>query len=156
MMTSTSAMLSFMLIAAISVFPESVSAEGDFIHFSYTGYQEPLYFNEYESLMGHEVLKRCVRREYPPEGEGHCRDLEKTCLWGSQRCDGELEPTTRCNCRNDNWTCQSFFCPTMEPLCPATNPSGEDPAPICKKDMKCAYEKTICDDCPTLEVPTVV
>eukprot|EP00545_Synedropsis_sp_CCMP1620_P002863 CAMPEP_0119013700 /NCGR_PEP_ID=MMETSP1176-20130426/8785_1 /TAXON_ID=265551 /ORGANISM="Synedropsis recta cf, Strain CCMP1620" /LENGTH=497 /DNA_ID=CAMNT_0006966809 /DNA_START=104 /DNA_END=1597 /DNA_ORIENTATION=+ len=144
-------------VVAAALLPSFASAQGDFIHFSYTGYQEPQYFSMYEDLLGDEVLKRCVRREYPPEDGGSCRDRRKVCLWGKQRCaDGDLEPTTRCNCHDDSWGCQSFFCPTLDAVCPATDPSALDPMEvICKTDMKCDYGEANCDFCDNIPVPTV-
>lgn len=94
--------------------------------------------------MGDSKLKRCVRREYPPTDGEDCREKEKTCLWGQQRCDGDIEPTSRCNCANDIWSCQAFHCPSVEDeFCPAT----PDSSLVCRNDLFCGYEEKVCERC---------
>jgi hypothetical protein len=145
------------LLALINV----ANAEGrsSYLHFAYPGFRAPVYFDEYEALLGPNVLKMCVRREYPPENGQQCRGTMKVCLWGSQRCgsDNHLEPTTRCNCKNNEWTCQAFLCPTMEGVtCPAKPSLGQDIAalPICKTDLACGYAEKACADCD-VTLPTI-
>jgi hypothetical protein len=120
---------------------------------SYSGFVTPVYFDEYEALLGSDTLKKCSRREYPPDNEEPCRGLDKVCMWGSQRCgdDNKLEPTTRCNCYDGAWTCAAFLCPTMEPECPAEPPQEQL---ICKTDLACGYAEKVCPGC-ILAIPTV-
>lgn len=134
--------------------------QGSFLHFAYPGFQAPVYFDEYEELLGPSVLKMCVRREYPPEKGDQCRSDRKVCLWGSQRCGADndvLEPTSRCNCVNNEWACQAFLCPTMGATCPEKPSIGiENVAdlPICKADLTCGYMEKTCEDC-NVTVPTI-
>lgn len=134
-------------------------AKPSYLHFAYQGHQVPVYFDEYESLLGENVLKLCIRREYPPDNGEQCRGVTKVCLWGAQRCgpDKHLEPTSRCNCKNNQWSCQAFLCPTMEgSTCPEKPSLGLDLAalPICKTDLACGYMEKKCANCD-VTVPTV-
>lgn len=123
------------------------------IHLAYDGYEEPAYFQEYEDHLGSDLLKRCVKREFPPESGSSCRKDPKVCLWGQQVCNskdaangdaGDLHPATRCNCVDRVWTCQEFQCPTIGATCPAQDPSTTVSPPVCKTDLTCDYEEQAC------------
>lgn len=122
-----------------------------FIHLAFAGYVEPPYFQEYEDLLGSNLLKRCFKREVPPANGSVCRKDPKVCLFGEQTCSSssgggnEVQPTMRCNCLDAVWQCQDFECPTGGGLvCPVQDPSAIVPAPICKTDLSCEYNLQTC------------
>ena len=156
------------LLALFNVVSSEAGARTSFLHFAFPGFEAPVYFDEYEQLLGYNVLKMCVRREYPPKTGEQCRGSTKICLWGSQRCSSSdagspdtvittLQPTTRCNCHNNEWTCQAFLCPTMEATCPEKPSIGIDNVaalPICKTDLTCGYMEKTCANCD-VTLPTI-
>lgn len=124
-----------------------------FLNFAYEGYIEPSYFQFYEANLGSNYLKRCVKREQPPNDGDLCRKNPKACFWGEQICTdvgaGSTQPTTRCNCENESWSCFDFMCPTIaDSTCPAEDPSTPSSMdavePICSDDMTCVYEEQTC------------
>lgn len=123
-----------------------------FIQFAYPGYKEPSYFQKYENLFGQEYMKRCVKREGPPREGDRCRAKPKACLFGEQTCPGgNVEPTTRCNCKNRVWSCQDFQCPTIDPGCPLDSPTSDPLLSVCSNDLTCAYGA---QDCCGSDVPS--
>jgi hypothetical protein len=145
--------------------------DGDtYVHFVEDRYQVPVYFNKYEALLGSKTLKKCIRREFPPEDHLACSANPKTCLWGMQRCGVEdsVEPTSRCHCQEEVWTCQAFHCPTMEAQCPPkprltsssqgnniNNSSRDDELDyICATDLTCGYNDVTCPGCDA-RVPSI-
>lgn len=119
-----------------------------FAHFAFDGYVEPQYHEFYENLLGENFFKRCARRQNPPAEGELCRGLPKACMFGMQTCPtspaGQLQPTTRCNCKNDKWSCQSFTCPTIGPVCPFTSPEILSPAFVCSTDLSCGLLGQMC------------
>lgn len=69
------------------------------------------YFLRYKALLGN-TLKECKKREgVPPVLGQRCGRKTKTCLFGDQTCsNGRLEPKTRCDCKNNLWTCTDIVC----------------------------------------------
>jgi hypothetical protein len=145
------------ILLSIVFVPTSVRAQGiprdeiPFIHLAFPGYEEPPYFPAYEKLLGSDLLKRCVKREFPPTSGSRCRKDPKVCLWGQQTCANvspsgadEVQPTTRCNCLDSVWQCQSFECPTFGGFCPVQVSSSVLPTPICMTDLNCVYEEQTC------------
>lgn len=136
-----------LLLLLSASFPGTATANS-YIHFehAHAGYEQPVYFPYYEGILGDHHLKRCVRREYPPTNGEECREQKKTCLWGIQQCNGAIEPATRCNCFHDTWACQAFLCPTIEDeFCP----ESPDTTEVCRNDLFCGYEDTVCERCST-------
>jgi hypothetical protein len=162
--------ISFFLISSLTFYSLSSiillvhGQDGDtYVHFVDDRYQVPVYFDKYEALLGSATLKKCVRREYPPEDNLSCSVSPKTCLWGMQRCgiDDIVEPTSRCHCQDEVWTCQAFHCPTMgEDQCPPrpilTNNITKDNELdyVCATDMTCGYNEVTCPGCD-IQVPSI-
>jgi hypothetical protein len=110
---------------------------------------QPVYFKFYQDNLGAEYLKRCSRRQRPPNDGDSCRRNAKACLWGGQTCPqetpgGAIQPSSRCTCLNFEWKCTPFDCPTMPSACPESDPSAMYPQPICSDDLTCVYEDQTC------------
>lgn len=141
----TTMKLNLLLLLLLST---SVLAE-DGLRFQYV---QPEYHEGLERLMGADYIKRCFKRENPPETGDRCRRLPKSCFWGEQRCgDGVLQPTTRCNCLDREWTCSDYSCPTIGAQCPSQDPDTISPSPICSSHLTCFYEQERC--CDTVYAP---
>jgi hypothetical protein len=134
-----------------------------FIHFAFEEYEEPEYFRFLEAMLGSDYVKRCVKRRSPPENGAACRRDPKACFFGEQECGtttdpttgasvSVLQPTTRCNCHNQKWSCADYACPTLVEggdQCPSQDPERIEPTPICSTDLICFYGQQGCCDTST-------
>lgn len=60
-----------------------------FLHFAYPGYEEPLYFQEYEDLLGADYMKRLVSGAMIPHVMEACVE---DCLKGLSLGQSNLQP----------------------------------------------------------------
>lgn len=54
-----------------------------------SNYSQPAYFKFYQDNLGAEYLKRCFKRQVPPNDGDSCRRNAKACLSGQQTCPKE-------------------------------------------------------------------
>eukprot|EP00545_Synedropsis_sp_CCMP1620_P005811 CAMPEP_0119027452 /NCGR_PEP_ID=MMETSP1176-20130426/37105_1 /TAXON_ID=265551 /ORGANISM="Synedropsis recta cf, Strain CCMP1620" /LENGTH=235 /DNA_ID=CAMNT_0006983373 /DNA_START=108 /DNA_END=815 /DNA_ORIENTATION=+ len=75
----------------------------------------PDWWTSIQNSFAGDDLRRCFKRQFPPEEASGCRKPPgtKTCFFGDQQCGANDDPypTTKCVCDFGTWSCTPEPCP---------------------------------------------
>lgn len=115
-------------------------------------YVEPLWFQRIAEEDESGLLKRCFKKDVPPNNGDRCARRAKVCYFDTQDCDGMgAHPVTKCYCDGRNgsqtWSCEPEACPGVYP-----DPTRTGCAPIVN-DPSCPLGSPTTNACSSVDFP---